>query len=454
MRALPLLGLLSLTGCGTAIAAATTGSASETVVTDGGLDDGGHPFGVDGSIGFDGNVPIDGGFCNGSGPLIPIPGANTECTGVIGATTFLFAVCSCQDVNVSGNLITDSLAPTDGGSPGNGGSIGTNGALDTNSQLKVNGSVWSLATGEATAVHVKETSTIFGDVHAGAVVQADPPSALTIADNLYVNGDVNGTVSCDMAYIPSGDTGTGLTASGGVMTSPVVVPAPCDCTNILDIAAIVSSFANANDDSAVGLTASSFATFPSTPVTLPCGQYYFDGVGGGAVNLTIGGRAAVFVNGDFDAETTVNLTLAPDAQLDLFISGNLHLSDATLGASDSPARVRVYVGGNAFTLDGTATIGANIYAPNANVELASDFEMAGSLFVGSLQLSGAFTIHYDESILSTAGCPPTVGSCKSCHDCAGATPACIGGSCAACVVDGDCCPPLHCSQGQCYDEIP
>ena len=451
MRALPLIGLLSLAGCGTEIAAATTGTGStgQTILPDGGID---PPPGPDGSI--DSSAPIDGGFCNGSGPLIPIPGANTECTGVIGATTFLFAVCSCQDVSVSGNLVTDSLAETDGGSVGNGGSIGTNGALDTNSHLKVNGSVWSLATGESTAVHVKQTSTIFGDVHAGAAVQADEP--LTIADNLYLNGDANGDggISCDFAYVPAGDTATSVTASGGIVTMPVVVPAPCDCTDILDVPTIVSSFANANDDSAVGLTPSSFATFPATPVTLPCGQYYFDGVGGGAVNLVIAGRAAVFVNGDLNAQTSINLTLAPTAQLDLFVSGNLILSNATLGASDSPARVRVYVGGDTFTLTGTATIGANIYAPNANVELSSDFEMAGSLFVGSLQLSGSFTIHYDESILSTAGCPPTVGSCHSCHDCAGTTPACIAGACAPCQTDTDCCPPLHCSGGQCYDGIP
>ena len=44
----------------------------------------------------------DAGFCYGSGPVIPVPGANTKCTGDLGATTFLFAVCSCHDVAVSG----------------------------------------------------------------------------------------------------------------------------------------------------------------------------------------------------------------------------------------------------------------------------------------------------------------------------------------------------------------
>jgi hypothetical protein len=444
---------LVLTACGTDIAAATTGSptTSPALLPDGGVAPAPPP--LDGAV-ADGALVSggDAGFCQGSGPVIAIPGANTKCTGDVGATTFLFAVCACTDVSVSGNLTTDSLAATDGGSAGNGGSIGANGSLDTNSMLKVNGSVWAQASGEPTALHTKQSSTIFGDVHAGAVVQADQP--LTIADDLYVNGDANGTISCNLAYVPSGDTATNVTATGGIDTAPVTVPAPCDCASLLPIASIVSSFASANDDVAAGLTASSFASFPASAVALPCGQYYFDGVGGGPVNLTIGGRAAIFVNGDFNAQNGLQLALSPGAELDLFITGNLLLSDATLGAPDSPARVRVYVGGSTFTLAGTATLGANIYAPSANVALASDFDMAGSLFVGSLQLSGSFAIHYDESILSTAGCAASGGSCGSCHDCFGATPACIAGTCAPCQTDSDCCAPLRCSQGKCYDEIP
>jgi hypothetical protein len=459
-RLLAIVLFAALPACGTDIAAATTGSPTTGPATT--LPDGAAPPGLEGGTTLldgslvlpDGAVvpPGDAGFCQGSGPVISIPGANTKCTGDVGATTFLFAVCSCKDVSVSGNLYTDSLAATDGGSPGNGGSIGANGSVDTNSMLKVNGSVWALASGETTALHTQQTSTIFGDVHAGAAVQADQP--LTIADALYVNGDANGTISCNVAYVPSGDTATSVTATSGIVTAPVTVPAPCDCSSQLPITSIVSSFASANDDATAGLTSSSFASFPSSPVTLPCGQYYFDGVGGGPVSLSIGGRAAIFVNGDFNAQNGLMLSLADGTELDLFISGNLLLGNATLGTPDSPARVRVYVGGSTLTLAGTATVGANLYAPNANVALSSNFTMAGSLFVGALQLSGDFTIHYDESILSTTGCAASGGSCGSCHDCSGATPACISGTCAPCQSDSDCCAPLHCSQGKCYDEIP
>ena len=78
----------------------------------------------------------------------------------------------------------------------------------------------------------------------------------------------------------------------------------------------------------------------------------------------------------------------------------------------------------------------------------------GAVTAVGTKLSGTFTIHYDESILSTAGCAPAGGKCSTCHQCSGATPACDGGVCVPCVTDSDCCAPLHCSQGRCYEEIP
>ena len=91
------------------------------------------------------------------------------------------------------------------------------------------------------------------------------------------------------------------------------------------------------------------------------------------MNLTIAGRAAIFVNGDFNAQNSLTLTLADGAQLDLFISGNLLLGDATLGAvglAREGARVRRR--SDAHARPAPRTIGANIYAPNANVALASE----------------------------------------------------------------------------------
>jgi hypothetical protein len=282
--------------CGVVNVAATTGGPGGTTLDDGGT------ITPDGSslVPPDASTATDGGFCSGSGPIIPVPGAGTTCTGDLPSRTFLFAVCACNDVSVSGVLTTDALNSSSGATGQSAGSIGANGAFDTNSQLLVQGDVWAASSGVATAVQVSQSGTITGDVHAGANVVAEQP--LTIDGNLSANGSVTGTVTCGgTVTIPAGDTASATTADGGLVNAPVTVVPPCDCTNLLDVPTIVSGFASANDDSAAGLTPSSLSPAPATTVTLPCGRYYFDGINGSTVNLSIAGRAAVFVNGDLDA---------------------------------------------------------------------------------------------------------------------------------------------------------
>ncbi len=121
----------------------------------------------------------------------------------------------------------------------------------------------------------------------------------------------------------------------------------------------------------------------------------------------------------------------------------------------APSKVRVYIGGQTFTMSGDAGIGANLYSPNADVEFASSFEMSGAIFAKSLAFSGDFTIHYDESIVGVIGCEPPGGGCTTCNDCGGATPACKAGTCSACVTNSDCCAPLQCTpSGTCELNIP
>ncbi|HEY2510309.1 MAG TPA: hypothetical protein VGI39_05620, partial [Polyangiaceae bacterium] len=315
-RLLPLAPVAALCaagamGCGTENASATTGP------DDGGtLLDGNPPPTLDADAtptGDDGSPTPDGGFCNGSGPIVPVPGASTRCTGDLGATTFLFAVCSCQDIGVSGNLRTDSVVPGSTTS-GSGGSIGTNGGLTTNSSLDVSGSVWSSGTGESLALHTLQAGGVTGDVHANNSMTAEQP--LIVGGNIFVNGDVTGNVTCGQAFIPSGHTASGVSASGGVNTgtaSSLSFNPPCDCTDLLDISAIVGGFASSNDDGAASLMPNGLSPAPSA-VTLPCGRYYFTGFDApGPMTLSITGRAAVFVQGDLHAHDTLTLSLAPSA---------------------------------------------------------------------------------------------------------------------------------------------
>jgi hypothetical protein len=229
------------------------------------------------------------------------------------------------------------------------------------------------------------------------------------------------------------------------------IPPPCDCSNPIDVASIVTSARTQNDNATIGLSESALH-YPAAPLSLSCGRYYVADVSGGSVQLNINGRVALLVNGPLSVDNALRVDVAGDAELDLFVAGDVTIGNgATLGNLNAPARVRLYVAGQNVQLGSSANIGANVYAPAAMVNLSSDLVMWGAFFANQFNLSGNFTIHYDTSVLGAAatGCAPAGGTCRTCDDCAGTTPACIGGQCVACTNDRDCCAPLACNGGRC-----
>jgi hypothetical protein len=418
---------------------------------------------ADGSA-FDGLVPGDASaFCAGHGP-IPLPGADggtDQCTGDL-AHVFRFAACACRSFAVSGQLLTEAFSSTADAAAAfpNGASIAANGWFATNAKTNVGGSVWAGGQnlGAATpAVALNgQGGAIAYDLQAGGPVTVG--GVYQVGRDAFVDGSVtiqSGNLSVVGAlHQPAGDSATGVTAGGGVVNGPVQVQPPCDCANPIDVASLVAARKTSNDDASIPLSPSALDQ-PSGEVTLPCGQYYVDGITGGAapLQLQIDGRVALFVGGDVSVTQGLQISLAPGAELDLFVAGSVHIQGTTsLGDANAPARVRVYVGGPSFTLSATAMVGANVYAPNAVVQLASDFEMWGAVFAEDLQFSGYFKIHYDTSVLQTQGCTPPGVPCKTCDDCSGKTPSCKAGTCSACSTDADCCAPLVCDQpsGSCY----
>ncbi|HEY3821528.1 MAG TPA: hypothetical protein VGL81_30385 [Polyangiaceae bacterium] len=458
----PLAGIalaLWLAGCGD-VSAQPIGAAAG----DGGAaDSSAEATSLDGPAGEGASPPGDASdFCSGHGP-IPLPGTD-ECTGDL-AHLFRFAACACDSLAVSGALTTTSFdSSTDGGSSVSGGaSIAANGQVATNAQSTVGGSVWagaeSLASGTPAVSLMSPagvTSSIALDVESGGDVLVN--GTFLVGHDLYADGNVtlqSGSLSVVGAvHLPAGNTANGVTSGGGVSHGPVQVPPPCDCTSPIDIVSIIATHQGSNDDAAIALATNGLDA-PASPVTLPCGQYYVDGVHGGAVELDVTGRAALFVAGDLDVDGGLKVVLSPGTELDLFVAGNVELQGTTsLGDVDAPARMRLYVGGNTVTLSANATVGANVYAPSADVQLASSFEMWGAVFAQSLQFSGDFTIHYDTSVLDEPGCAPPGSPCKTCDDCAGATPACKAGTCTACLTDADCCAPLQCNSGTGRCQLP
>ncbi len=391
------------------------------------------------------------GFCSGQGP-IALPGTNT-CLGDL-ASVFRFAACACDALDVSGKLTTDSFgSPVEGGVAGGDlASIAANGEVSTNSTTTIGGSVWSggASSQMGQAVTLRGGGTVMHDVRAGGPV--DVGGTYVVEGDVWSNGNVTletggqltvfGTV-----HVPAGDTATGV--QGTVVSGPVQVPPPCDCSSPIDVGAVVAAFATDNDDASLPVAPG--ATLAGD-VILPCGRYYVASIAGADVTLHVNGRVALFVSGDVNVTQSLSVQLAPSAELDLFVAGNFAVMGAlAVGDANAPARARLYVGGSTFTLSATATpLAADVYAPNATLQLAADLQMWGAIFAKSMQFSGAFTIHYDTSVLQvpgSGGCAPGGGTCKTCGDCGGATPACKSGTCSPCVTDADCCAPLVCAQG-------
>jgi len=433
-------------GCGDVVSQ-PIGAGGTAPTTDAGMDAPVHP-----DAGSDSSADTSG-FCSGQGP-VPLPGTNA-CLGDL-ANVFRFAACACDALDVSGKLTTDSFdSPGEGGvAGGDFASIAANGEVSTNSTTTIGGSVWSggASTQTGQAVTLRGGGTVLHDVQAGGPVE--------VGGKYVALGDVwsNGNVTLDTGaqltvfgsvHVPAGDSATGV--QGTVVNGPVQVAPPCDCSSPIDVGAVVAAFATNNDDASIGITAGT--TLDGT-VALQCGRYYVASMAGANVTLQVKGRVALFVSGDVNVTQSLTVQLATSAELDLFVAGNFAvMGSLAVGDANTAARTRLYVGGTTLTLSATATpLAANVYAPNATLQLAADLEMWGAIFAKTMQFSGAFTLHYDTSVLQLAqsgSCAPGGTTCKTCNDCGGATPACISGTCAPCATNADCCAPLVCASGRC-----
>jgi hypothetical protein len=399
-------------------------------------------------------------FCTGTGP-IPIKG--DQCAGDI-ARRFRFAACACESLAISGTLRTYSFDSAVDAGTGNGASVGANGRVAANGRAVVGGSIWAGARGLSAgtpAVSLQSPSAT-----SSVAVDVESSGEVTTAGTVLVGGDVYAGGGLDVTsgsltvtgtvHVPDGGTTAGLMAGGGVLAGPVSVAPPCDCTAPVSVASLVTAHASSNDDRDAGLTVTSLDD-PASLVAIPCGIFYVDGIRGDTpVSLDVTGRAALFVDGDLDAEQGLVIRLETGAELDLFVSGNVTLKGGIeLNAGGPAGAMRVYVGGTALTLEADATVHANVYAMGADVQMASDFEMSGSLFARSLEFSGNFTVGYDVEVLRAPGCTPPGASCATCDDCPSTAPACKGGSCAPCVTTADCCAPLECepASGACLPPI-
>lgn len=394
-------------------------------------------------------------FCMGNG-VIPIPGTN-DCTGDIGKKVFLFAMCSCTSFTSQNTVNTDSVDASKPGMTLTGGSVGVNGNYASSAFNDIQGAFVVGGTFDSQNTHnVEQNFTVAGTTHVGAPATAKsdaylgaavtgPPDFFTISGKMYTPVTANVNQVKDL---------------GGFSITPVTVPTPCDCTDQVDIAAIVAAFKTNNDNLTNMILTDAFTAMPNYPkdITLPCGRYYFDGiVVNNPATLRLQGRTVLAIDGNIDMSGPLTIELAPGAELDMFVTGTVFLNNAaTIGSQTSPKSTRIYIAGNDVTMTGQLALSANFYLPNAVFNITNDLEMWGALFAKQISSSGRVKVHYDEGILKIPGCQGGDEPCKDCGDCVNPNPTCgADGTCGPCTNDQDCCPPLTCDlSGECVQPPP
>lgn len=463
-------------------------------------------------------------YCAGSGAPVAVGDSRGDggsvCLGNLAQRTFRFGLCTCDALVVAHPIHTDSFATVDGGLPDGGvggvlvqgrnnGAIGSDQGVfpqASNSKFEVGGSLYAADGG---FIDPAASGYVTGEIHSGGPLQLNFNTP--VGADVFSDGDVTGNFSigtgtspANLFVSPGRTVASTVSVSGSTVIQKVDVPDPCDCTNLLDIAGVVTSHATQNDNAYFfaaagdggfqadgGLDPALFASGNGpADFTFPCGRYYLSGAtitSGTTWHVT--GHTAIFVAGDFNLNASFTLDVQPGSELDLFIQGNLALgAPSTLGTIDSVTRTRFYVGGSQnISLNSPNGFYGNIYAPLAKLQISSPTTIYGAVFVRDFENLSPTTLSYPEDILTAgaacvpppvdagfeavdagsyadggaidggfvavdAGPPPPTG-CNTCTDCN--NQACVHptdggpGACGACVTSADCCAPLTCQNGTC-----
>jgi RHS repeat-associated protein len=346
-----------------------------------------HTYGADSGAkscvdGGDASTGLDGG----------------SCTGGIAATTFQRAICTCNSFAASAHLATDGFDSTKGGPDGGlGGSIASDNNQVWSAHVTVGGDLVTPDSLQTSAVsEVRGNLVLGGQLTAGAPFLVDGNAS--VVNPLPSSATVRGTVSPIASVAP-----------------------PCDCTNLLPIAAMIGAHRPpANDDAAIGLSPGAAIGSHLGQIDLPSGNYYLSRInsGGGPLTIFAHGHTALYIDGDVTSRSPLTFELDPAATLDLFIAGNINTyARFTLGSTANPAHCRAYVAGSALELSAATTIGCNLYAPTASFDTSASGDVYGSLFVGNFKASANATVHYDESVLTAGGGCCTATSCDDGNPC-------------------------------------
>jgi hypothetical protein len=423
--------------------------------------------GGSGASGGEGNVPTVAGSlgagvaCDDTHPQLPWSAPNgqrTVCTASLAPARMSQALCSCGDLGTFGAVRTDAFDSSAQVAPGTA-AVGVNGAFKTPTAM-IGGSL-TVAAPSPLLISLLDVAR---DLRLAGELQISGP--LTVARDAWLAQSGKALtivlVGRDL-HVPPGKA-LDESISRGVLGEfvmdefAVVPPCRCDESSILDWSTIIQSASAQNDNAKIGLTPQALlAPARATSVTLPCGRYYVDGIGGSSdVELHIEGRVALFVAGDVLSTGQLRVTFGAGAELDWFVGGRLDFERAAqIGDVARPAALRVYVAGEGQLIIPNLSVFGNVYAPRSDVVLLGREDFYGSVFGRSVSSAEPILVHYDTAVQRVDEACVAAGStsCNDCSQCSGGL-ACLSGSCAACTVDSECCWPLVCNGGRCGAALP
>ncbi len=347
--------------------------------------------------------------------------AGASCTGALAAETFTYGLCACTTLEDSESLTTDGFDATKGAPDGGlGANVGANTSVSWSTASSIGGTLWT--PGNVTA---SSASTVRGDLHLGGTLSAS--GTFTVNGNAFVE-----------KTLPSAAKVKGTTTKIASLASP------CNCSNIVPVAAITAAHrAPNNDDATIGLSPSALVGNNPPRVDLPCGNYYLSQISASLpLTIAVHGHTALYVDGNLQAAQALSFLVDPTATLDLFVAGTFVASQTlTLGSTANPAHCRAFVAGAKFTVSEALTFGCNLYAPSALVTLANSSTLYGSLLANAVHASGNAAVHYDTSVLNAAS------ECCSAASCNGGNPCTVD----ACNGDGTCTHTLAANGTACSD---
>jgi hypothetical protein len=339
------------------------------------------------------------------------------------------AICSCGDIVGTGILSTEGMHAAVGSA-----GVGTDSSLtlrigrrdgagdaagEIDGAVEIGGLGPSAISGSDATIRgplsLAGELTFAGNVHvAGSVYSRRMPRG---SGALLIDGDLHYAAERLPTSLPSN-----VQVAGSLIEADYATTLPCACSTayVTDLLSAIAAAESSNDDALAQLDREAMSNLTAArSFSLSCGKYYFRSVSSlSSIDWQITGHVAVFVASDFVLRGELTVNLAPGAELDVYIGGNLLMtSSARFGDPARPAASRIYVRGAvelATAEDATltsASAGAafvgNLYAPAATLQFAPHSEVFGSLFVMQLRVLQSLLVHYDPTVTTELG-----GACE------------------------------------------